>query len=167
MSQEENLTHIRQILFGQQESEYNAKLQKLYAYYANLDGELQKIQAIQNDLTAKIIAETQQRQAEQAKLEQNLNALEQRMLKQLASIKNKLEQENKQLRDIIKDLIGQIQEQNSKNNKQFMQLQQKITNLHAEKLNRQDLAGLFSELVPRLSSQIKTGGANEHEKRRK
>jgi hypothetical protein len=167
MSQEENLTHIRQILFGQQESEYNAKLQKLYAYYVNLDGELQKIQAIQNDLTAKIIAETQQRQAEQAKLEQNLNALEQRMLKQLASIKNKLEQENKQLRDIIKDLIGQIQEQNSKNNKQFMQLQQKITNLHAEKLNRQDLAGLFSELVPRLSSQIKAGGANEHEKRRK
>ncbi len=87
-------------------------------------------------------------------LDEKIAVLQQQFKQELVQLNVKFSQENKQLRDVLKDFIQQVRQQNEKNTQLFAELKQAVNNLQEQKLNRQDLASLFSELVPRLGSEL-------------
>lgn len=173
VGKQENLDQIRNLLFGQYVNQYDSHLGQLDSQYLDLQAALQqeinkveqqfmlemqemKQQLSQevNKLNQQFNTEQQDNQAQHHTLHDDIAALEQQFEHKLNQASAKFAHENKQLRDILKDFIQQVRQQNEKNSQLFAELKQDVENLHAEKLNRKDLAGIFSELVPRLSTQL-------------
>ncbi|MEK7990783.1 MAG: hypothetical protein VSS52_007225, partial [Thiotrichaceae bacterium] len=105
-------------------------------------------------LDGQFSTEQQQNKTQHTKLQTAIDNLEQQFEKKLNQATAKFTQENKQLRDILKNFIQQVRQQNEKNSQLLIGLKQGVENLESEKLNRKDLAGIFSELVPRLNTQL-------------
>ncbi|WP_353572881.1 hypothetical protein [Candidatus Albibeggiatoa sp. nov. BB20] len=170
---QENLEQIRSLLFGQYVNQYDSHLGQLDSQYVDLNAALQQeinkveqqfnseLQAIKQQLTQEVAqlnkqfsTEQQNNQTQHTDLQTAVGNLEQQFEQKLNQASAKFTHEQKQLRDILKDFIQQVRQQNEKNSRLFTELKLEIDGLRANKLNRKDLAGIFSELVPRLSSQL-------------
>ena len=174
--QQQNLEQIRHLLFGQYVNQYDSHLGQLDSQYLDIESALHKeivnteqkfyteIQSIREHLTQEITQLNHQLNAEQKTnteqhqdIHQAIQDLEQQLEQKLSQANARFIQESRQLRDIVKDFIVQVRKQNEQNAALFTELKQEVADLQAQKLNRQDLAGFFSELVPRLSSQLTAG----------
>lgn len=178
--QQQNLEQIRHLLFGQYVKQYDSHLGQLDSQYLDIEAALHKeildteqkfyteIQSIREHLTQEITQLNNQLSTEQkANAEQHqdiqrmIQDLEQQLEQKLSQANARFIQESRQLRDIVKDFIVQVRKQNEQNAALFTELKKEVADLQAQKLNRQDLASFFSELVPRLGSQLTASMTDE------
>jgi DNA anti-recombination protein RmuC len=171
-----NVDKIREILFGNQMVDYEKRFKHLEMRFNRdnvhlRDDMTQRIQALEELLKADINSledrakqESQDRHAAQQDIMQEIRQMKKELTTRLSQLDDQFNQELKQLRQHLHVKFQEVAQQMRQQHEQLLSLmKQEVTQLQVDKVNRADLAAIFTEMALHLNNIVTPASMDSHD----